>query len=216
MPQLTLVIANKAYSSWSLRPWLALKAAGVPFEAILIPLEEPDTRQRILEHSPAGKVPILIEGEVRVWESLAILEYLAERFPEAGLWPADRAARAKARAIASEMHAGFVPLRQHYPMNVRKRIPNRAPTPDVQANIDRVQAIWRDCLARSGGPFLFGRFGAADAMYAPVVSRFETYGVSVDPGLRVYMDAVLEMPPFREWVEAAHAEPWTVAADEVV
>jgi glutathione S-transferase len=214
---LTLVIANKAYSSWSLRPWIALKTIGVPFEEILIPLDEPDTKRRILQHSPAGKVPILIDGEVRIWESLAILEYLAEQFPAAQLWPVDRAARAHARAVASEMHAGFAPLRQHYPMNVRKRIGNRPPTAEVQANIERIQSMWRECRERHSrlGPFLFGRFTAADAMYAPVVSRFETYAVPVDPTVRAYMDAVLGLPAFRDWIDAAAREPWVIAADEV-
>jgi glutathione S-transferase len=214
---LTLVIANKAYSSWSLRPWIALKTIGVPFEEILIPLDEPDTKRRILQHSPAGKVPIVLEGEVRVWESLAILEYLAERFPAAQLLPADRVARAHARAVASEMHAGFAPLRQHYPMNVRKRISNRPPTPEVEANIDRIQSMWRECRERHSqlGPFLFGRFTAADAMYAPVVSRFETYAVPVDPTVRAYMDVVLGLPAFRDWIDAAARERWVIAADEV-
>jgi len=213
---LTLVIANKAYSSWSLRPWLALRQAGIAFEELLIPLDQPDTRRRVLEHSPAGKVPVLIDGEVRVWETLAILEYLAERFPEARLWPRERAARAHARAVSSEMHAGFAALRQHYPMNVRKRIA-RAPTPEVEIDIARIDAMWRDARQRfgTGGPFLFGAFTAADAMYAPVVSRFETYGVTVGPAARAYMDTVLGLPAFKEWVEAAHREEWIVAADEV-
>lgn len=214
---LLLLIGNKAYSSWSLRPWIALKTANIPFEEHLVPLDQADTKQRILERSPAGRVPVLVDGSVTVWESLAILEYLAERFPEARLWPEDSGARAHARSISNEMHAGFGGLRSHYPMNVRKRIPNRAPTPQATADIERVQELWRGCRETAGGsgPFLFGAFTAADAMFAPVVSRFVTYEIAVDPVSRAYMDAMLSLPAFREWNDAGRVEPWVIAHDEV-
>ncbi|MGY2052151.1 glutathione S-transferase family protein [Methylobacterium sp. JK268] len=206
----TLVIANKRYSSWSLRPWLMLRQAGIAFEEVLIPLDREDTRERILAHSPAGRVPVLIDGGVTVWESLAILDYAAETWPEAGVWPSDRAARALARAISAEMHAGFAALRSALPMNLGRRYAARDRGAAVAADIGRIQAIWRDARARfgQGGPFLFGAFGAADAMFAPVVTRFDTYAVAVDPEIRAYMDAVLGLPAFREWRDAALREPW--------
>jgi glutathione S-transferase len=213
----TLVIGNKNYSSWSMRPWIALRAAGIPFEEIVIPIYEPGSKERFLQHSPAGKVPILLDGEVRVWESLAILEYVAERFPQAGLWPAEVAARAHARAIAAEMHAGFVPLRRHCPMNMWRPVKARDLPPDVAANVSRIDAIFADCRERfgKGGPFLFGRFGAADAMYAPIVSRLHTYGVAVGGVAKAYMEAVMALPAWGEWRAAALQEPWVLAEDEV-
>ena len=215
MSTLTLVIANKNYSSWSLRPWLAMKAAGIEFDEVLIPLEQPETHARILEYSPTGKVPVLIDGDVSVWESLAIMEYLAEKFPQRSIWPERMNERALARAISAEMHAGFQALRRHYPMNVRKRIKDRGPTPEAAADVERIQSLWRNCLERSGGPFLFGNFTAADAMYAPVVSRFETYEIKVDNICRSYMDDVLTLPVFEKWYAAAEAETWIVPSDEV-
>lgn len=206
---LTLVIANKSYSPWSLRPWLTLKVAGIPFDEVLILLEQLDTRERILAYSPAGQVPVLKDGAATVWESIAILEHLAERFPYARLWPDDPAARALARSITAEMHGGFPALRQCFGMNVRKTIAGRAPTPEAAADIDRIIAIWTDALARfsgDGGPFLFGRFSNADAMYAPVVTRFQTYGVPAPPPVRGYMDAVLALPAMRDWYAAALTE----------
>lgn len=213
----TLVIGNKNYSSWSMRPWIALRAAGIPFEEIVIPIYEPGSKERFLQHSPAGKVPILLDGEVRVWESLAILEYVAERFPQAGLWPAEVAARAHARAIAAEMHAGFVPLRRHCPMNMWRPVKARELPPDVAANVSRIDAIFADCRERfgKGGPFLFGRFGTADAMYAPIVSRLHTYGVGVGGVAKAYMEAVMALPAWGEWRAAALKEPWLLAEDEV-
>src|ERR1700689_1059754 len=178
---LHLIIGNKNYSSWSLRPWLAMKAAGIAFEETVISLEAKDFKARVAALSGAGRVPVLIDGEVRVWESLAILEYLAEKFPAAGLWPHHAAARAHARAVAPEMHAGFVPLRRQLPMNVWRPVKHRALDSEAAGNVARIDAIWSDCRARfgAGGPFLFGAFGAADAMYAPVVWRFRTYAVKV-------------------------------------
>src|SRR5262245_27160172 len=214
---LTLVIGNKNYSSWSFRPWIALRVAGIPFEEVVIPLYEPGSKEQILKCSPAGKVPILIDGDVRVWESLAILDYLAERFPQARLWPADAAARAHARAIAAEMHAGFVPLRRHLPMNMWRPVMRRELPAEVQANVRRIEAMWTDCRTRfgAGGAFLFGAFGAADAMYAPVVSRVHTYAVEVGAAARAYVDAVMALPAWREWRTAALAEPWVLPEDEV-
>ena len=213
---LTLVIGNKNYSSWSLRPWLAMKVAGIAFEEVVISLDAPDFKQRLSKISGTGKVPALIDGDVHVWESLAILEYLAEKFPQSGLWPAKAEARAHARAIASEMHAGFVPLRRHCPMNIWRPVKKRDLTPDVSANVRRIDAMWTDCRMRLGGdgPFLFGKFSAADAMYAPVVSRFHTYAVDVGPSAAAYMDAVTALPAWSEWTAAAIKEPWVLPADE--
>lgn len=214
-----LVIGNKVYSSWSLRPWIALVEHGIPFEEEVIPLYQPDTRARIAAVSPNGKVPVLIDGAVRVWESLAILEYLAERFPAARLWPADAAARAHARAIATEMHAGFGPMRAHLPMNFgRKPRPRPTMPDDVKANVARVTTIWREARERSGGPFLFGAgFGAADAMYAPVVHRLHAYAAAVDPVSKTYMDAVMGTKAWVRWAAEAAKEPpaWTIASSEV-
>jgi glutathione S-transferase len=216
MDKLTLVIANKAYSSWSLRPWLALKQVEVTFEEVMIPLRLPETAASIASWSPAGKVPVLRHGAVTVWESIAILEYVAELFPEAHLWPADPAARAHARTITAEMHAGFVPLRSNMTMNLRRRLPGRGRSPEVEKDIARITAMWRDCRSRfgQGGAFLFGAFSNADAMYAPVVTRFETYGVDLDAECRAYADAILALPAMRAWYADAAAEPWMIAEYE--
>ena len=215
---LTLVLGNKNYSSWSLRPWTAMKVAGIDFAEEVIPLYEPGSRERVLKYSPAGKVPVLLDGEIRVWESLAILEYVAEKFPNAGLWPVNVAARAHARAIAHEMHGGFSPLRRNCPMNLWLP-PKPRPQPDeVIADVRRIDALWSDCLARFGrkvgGPFLFGRFGAADAMYAPVVARFHNYGITVSAAARAYMAAVMALPAWAEWRAAALKEPWVMQGNE--
>lgn len=213
----TLVIANKLYSSWSLRPWLLLRQLGIAFDELVIPLDHPDTAARIREHSPAGRVPVLIDGEVTVWDSLAITEYAAERWPDLGIWPQDRAARALARSLASEMHSGFPALRSACPMNLGRRYAARDRGEAVARDVARIEAAWVDARARfgAGGSFLFGRFSGADSMFAPVVTRLDTYGFAVAPETRTYMDAVLALPSFREWRSAALAEPWTVAADEV-
>lgn len=210
-----LIIGNKNYSSWSLRPWIAMTMAGIPFEETVIPLYEPGSAAQILQHSPAGKVPVLIDGDIHVWESLAILDYLAELHPDAGLWPEDRAARAFARSVAHEMHAGFLPLRRACPMNFWL-IPKPRPIPDdAMANVRRIDAIWSDCVHRSGGPFLFGkRFGAADAMYAPVVARFFNYGVAVSPAARSYMQVVMTTPAWEAWRAAALKENWVMPNNE--
>jgi glutathione S-transferase len=214
---LQLLIGNKNYSSWSLRPWIAMKAAGIPFEEQVISLDAADFKERVHQISAAGKVPALADGDTQVWESLAILEYLAEKFPQARLWPAEARARAHARAIAAEMHSGFTPLRRHYPMNVRRPVKRREPTAEVVDNINRIDAMWTDCRSRfgQGGPFLFGAFGAADAMYAPVVSRFHTYAVEVSPAVSAYMQAVMGLPAWADWCAAARQEPWVLPSDEV-
>jgi glutathione S-transferase len=214
---LELIIGNKNYSSWSLRPWIAMKVAGIAFDEEVISLDAADFKARLAKLSGTGKVPALADGGVRVWESLAILEYLGEKFPQARLWPADAAARAHARAIAAEMHAGFVPLRRHLPMNMWRPVIRRDLTPAVEANVRRIEAMWTDCRMRfgAGGAFLFGGFGAADAMYAPVVSRFHTYDVEVGPAARAYMEAVMALPAWHEWRTAARAEPWVLPEDEV-
>jgi glutathione S-transferase len=214
---LSLIIGNKNYSSWSLRPWLAMKVAGIAFEETLISLEAPDFKARVSSLSGAGRVPVLIEGDVRIWESLAILEFLAERFPQAGLWPAQEGARAHARAIAAEMHAGFQQLRRHLPMNVRRPVKPRELDAAVTADVARIDALWNECRTRFGasGPFLYGPFGGADAMYAPVVWRFHTYAVKVSAPARAYMDAVMALPASREWCDAARREPWVLPHDEV-
>ena len=214
---LDLIIGNKNYSSWSFRPWIAMKVAGIAFRETVISLEAADFKERVIKMSGAGKVPVLIDGDVRVWESLAILEYLAEKFPAAGLWPHDDAARAHARAISSEMHAGFQPLRRQLPMNMWRPVLPRQLDADVKADVARIDAIWTDSRARfgAGGPFLYGAFGAADAMYAPVVSRFHTYAVEVSVAARDYMRAVMALPAWNEWRHAALREPWVLPHDEV-
>jgi len=210
-----LVIGNKNYSSWSLRPWLALRIAGIAFEEVRVPLYEAGSKAAILRHSPAGRVPVLLDGDVTVWESLAICEYAAELAPRARLWPADPAARAHARAISAEMHAGFAALRQALPMNLRAERARIPLEPAVRADVERVAAIWEECRARfgaaapagaSGGPFLFGAFTIADAMYAPVATRFHSYGVALPPVAQAYADALRALAPMREWAAAGVAE----------
>ena len=205
---LKLIIGNKNYSSWSMRPWIGLRAAGIPFDEEVISLYVDGSKEQILKHSPAGKVPVLIDGDVHVWESLAILEYAAEKFPNAGLWPADAAARAHARAISTEMHAGFAALREECGMNLWRPPAKKPLSAAAQANIARIQAMWTDSRARfgAGGPFLFGRFTIADAMYAPIVGRFITYAIDVSPAVAAYMAAVTASPAWREWRGAALRE----------
>lgn len=217
---LHLIVGNKNYSSWSLRPWLAMKVAGIAFEETVIPLDTPDFRAKVSALSGGegrGSVPVLIDGSIRVWESLAILEYLAEKFPHAGLWPARQDARAHARAIAAEMHSGFLPLRRHLPMNVRRPVKHRPCDETVMADVARIDAIWSECRRRfaAAGPFLYGGFCAADAMYAPVVWRFHTYAVEVSDAGRAYMSAVMALPASREWRDAARGEQWVLSHDEV-
>jgi glutathione S-transferase len=214
---LTIYIGNKNYASWSLRAWLALKATGAPFEEVVIPILAPGSKETLLKHSPTGKVPALHHGDIVVWDSLAICGYLGDIFPTAGLWPAEPAAKAMARSISAEMHSSFQALRSQFPMNIRARRPGRQISPEAQADIDRVIAIWRQCRTRfgKGGDFLFGQFTIADAIYAPVVTRFRTYGLILDREADGYCDAVMALPAMREWVAAAKAEPMVIDAYEL-
>jgi glutathione S-transferase len=221
MAEFTIYLGNKNYSSWSLRGWLMLKATGAAFDEHVIPLYEPQSRAEILRHTPSGKMPTLVHerksgGPVTVWESLAIGEYLAEIFPQAGLWPKDPAARAYARAISNEMHAGFLPLRRHFPMNMRS-VFDRAIVPEAQGDIDRITSLWHDCRQRIGahskegpGDFLFGAFGIADAMFAPVVSRFRTFKVPLDGAAEAYARAITAWPAYQEWLGGARNEPMII------
>jgi glutathione S-transferase len=214
MPSLTLVIGNKTYSSWSLRPWFLLKHLGLAFEEIVIPLYEGGTPDAIRRYSAAGKVPVLIDGSTTVWESLAICEYLAERRPDA--WPRDAHARAIARSVASEMHAGFASLRAELPMNVRERRSGVEPSSAARADIARVIEIWGTCrqAASGSGPWLFGDFSVADAMYAPVATRFHTYGVALPEHAARYVTTVLTDPAMEEWVAAARKESQRIPGAE--
>jgi len=209
-----LVIGNKNYSSWSLRPWIAMKVLGLEFQELRIPLYGPASSEEIRRYSPTGKVPCLVAGTARIWDSLAILEYLAERHP---LWPEDADARAVARSVSAEMHSGFGALRQHMSMNVRRRYPGKGRTPESMADVARVIALWADCRERFGlgGDFLFGAFSAADAMYAPVVLRLRTYEVELPPACRAYADAMLELPAMREWIAAAERETESIEKFEL-
>ncbi len=212
MDELTLVIGNKNYSSWSLRPWLLLQQAGIPFREIRIPLYTPTSREEILRYSPAGKVPVLLDGDMTVWDSLAICEHLAERFPQSRLWPQDRQARALARSISAEMHAGFPALRHNMSMNCRRVFPGKGHGPGVRDEIERIQTIWTSCRERYGakGDMLFGHFTVGDAMYAPVALRFHTYGVSLRGAAGDYMETILALPPIQDWIAAARTETETI------
>lgn len=210
---LTLVIGNKNYSSWSMRPWMALKGTGIAFDEVVIPLYTGDVdKQRILDVTRSGKVPALIDGDITIWDSLAIIEYAAERFPDAKLWPQNVAARAHARSISAEMHSGFMPLRNECGMNIHRPIRAIQLSDDAGANIARIQQIWTECRALYGGqgPYLFGAFSGADAMYAPVIHRFRTYAIDVTPPVRAYMDTMLGNAAFQEWTKGALAETWII------
>ncbi|GEJ55514.1 glutathione S-transferase family protein [Anaeromyxobacter diazotrophicus] len=203
---LELVIGNKNYSSWSMRAWLALELTGAPYREILVALDRPDTAERIRAHSPAGRVPVLRDGELTVWDSLAICEYLAEKFPSAELWPAAPARRAVARAAAAEMHAGFQALRAGMPMNLGLHRPT-PPSAEVAADLARIRALWRELLAAPRqGEYLFGRFGIADAFFAPVVGRCRTYGVALDGPEAGYAEEVWRHPAVAKWVAGASQE----------
>lgn len=204
---LKLVIGNRNYSSWSLRPWLALKQSGLPFDEIAIRLNESGSKAEIFKYSPSGKVPCLLDGDTLIWDSLAICEYLAEQAP--ALWPADAALRAEARAVSAEMHAGFGALRQAMPMDIKASKPHDGRRPEVLADIAHIVAIWEGCRARfaAGGPFLFGQFSIADAMFAPVAWRFKTYAVDVPPAAQAWIEAVIALPAMQDWRAGALAEP---------
>jgi len=216
---LTLVIGNKNYSSWSMRPWLALRANNIAFEEVFIPLYTGDAdKKRILGFTRSGKVPALIDDDVTIWDSLAIIEYLAEMFPEARLWPEDRARRAHARSISAEMHSGFMALRNECGMNLHRPVGAIALSADARANVARIEQIWIECRERYGksGPFLFGTFGGADAMFAPVVHRFRSYAIEVTPEARDYMDTMMALPAFQEWTRAGLAETIVIDKFEAV
>jgi glutathione S-transferase len=212
MADYTLYLGNKNYSSWSLRAWLVMKQCGVAFDEEVVPLREADTRNAIRRHSPTGKLPALKSGELVVCESIAIAEFLAERFPEAKLWPADRAARAAARAASAEMHAGFMELRKAVPMNCRHPVKPKSLTEAVQADIDRMTSLWIDCRGRYGigGGLLFGGFTIADAMFAPEAIRLSGAGVELPPLASDYVETLLALPALVEWQAAAAAEPWLI------
>jgi glutathione S-transferase len=217
MTAATLIVGNRNYSSWSLRGWLAASLSGIDLESELVRLSEPGSHAALLRHSPAARVPVLKHGDRVIWDSLAIVEYLAELCPDAGPWPADPDARALARSISAEMHAGFPAVRAAMPMNLRKDLSGKGRGPGVAEEVERIKAIWRDARGRfgAGGPFLFGAYSAADAMYTPVASRFRTYGVELDPVCQAYADAVLAWAAFLAWQAAALEEPWIIPDDEV-
>ena len=215
MSDLTLIIGNNNYSSWSLRPWMLLKHLGVPFEEILVQLDTPDFKDEIEKYGPSGRVPVLKHGSLTIWDSIAICEYVAEITGEG--WPKDREARAVARSVCAEMHSGFLSLRMEWPMNARARNRHTPITPSLEADIDRVDEIWNDCRRRFGaaGPWLFGTYSIADAMYAPVVLRFKTYGARVSETARWYVATALEDPALQEWVQAAQNEHRRLPTSEV-
>ncbi len=217
----TLVIGNKNYSSWSLRAWLLLTEGGVPFDEVPLALSTPEFAERIGRYSPTGRVPVLIDdavdgagGPLAIWDTLAIAEYVAESHPERGLWPAARADRARARSLCAEMHAGFGSLRGAMPMNISAALPGLGWNVAVQRDVDRLVAMWRECLSMRGGPLLFGRFTIADAFFAPVLSRFRTYAVALPDDIARYRDDVLALAGMRAWTAAAMAEDAFVADDE--
>jgi glutathione S-transferase len=215
VPQLTLVIGNRNYSSWSLRAWLFMKRSGVAFEEIVIPLDVPASRAQLDRYSPSGRVPVLRADQLTVWDSLAICEYIHELTGKG--WPEAAAARALARAVCAEMHSGFATLRSLWPMNARARNRRTATTAALAADVERIDEIWNDCRHRfgAGGPWLFGEYSIADAMYAPVVLRFNTYGARISDTARWYMASVLEDTTLQQWLQAAKQEPWTIASEEV-
>lgn len=210
-----LIIANRNYSSWSLRAWLALRHFEVEFTSELFQLDNPDWLSQVGPYSPTGKVPALVDGDLVVPESIAIIEYIADLFPERRIWPADIRERARARAAAAEMHAGFSGLRSNAPMNLRASYPGRVPLDMVAKDLSRLEVLWGDLLKRSGGPYLFGAFSGADAMYAPVATRIRTYGLPVSDTAMGYVEAIYALPAFQEWLADALKEPWVVDHDEI-
>lgn len=209
-----LYIANKKYSSWSFRPWLALKVFNIKFEEILRPLDIENNCDDYLEFSPTGKVPTLVDAGNTVWESLAILEYLAEKYPEKNLWPKNLADKTHARCISSEMHAGFMAIRNACPMNMNRKVESLKVNDAVKNDVKRIEEIWSQCLAKSNGPFLFGEFCIADAMYAPIVNRLHIYKLSNHPAVKSYHEAMTTLPEWQEWETAGRKESWIVDIDE--
>jgi glutathione S-transferase len=215
---LKLILANKAYSSWSFRPWILLAHFKIPFEESVIPMDQPGTRAAMLKYAPTGKCPSLVDGAIRVWESLAIIEYIAEAYPEKAIWPKGQAARAHARSLANEMHAGFGALRQACPTNFRRAVKAIPLSDEVRTDVARIEAAWahaRETFGK-GGPYLFGRFCAADAMFAPVVNRFHIYEVPVSSPTRAYMETIMALPTWKAWIADAHAEPWQIERYEAI
>jgi glutathione S-transferase len=217
MSKLHLIIGNKNYSSWSFRPWMALSMAGIPFRETIIPLDTPETAGLIAEHSQAGRVPVLHHDRLVIWESLAIMEYVAELFPEKNLWPKATSARAIARSVSNEMHSGFSALRNACPMNIRRPKKPVTLSEAVKRDVARIEEIWRGCREKFGksGKFLFGKFTIADAMFAPVVTRLDTFAIPVSNDTQHYMNAVMNTAAFQSWREAALKETWVVPSDEV-
>jgi glutathione S-transferase len=212
--QFTLIMGNKNYSSWSLRSWLVLKHLAIPFEEVVIPLYQEESRNALLRYSPSGKVPVLKHGEHTIWDSLAICEYLSDIFPNRWPWPADPHTRAYARSISAEMHSGFQNLRQNMPMNCRLSRPGYGKTPDADRDIERIISIWTECRKQFGakGDFLFGAFSIADAMYAPVATRFITYGVTLNGVAQDYVNTTMNLPSIKEWYDSARKEPYSIPA----
>ncbi len=220
---LQLVIGNKNYSSWSMRPWVLMKHAGIEFEEVMARFDgfgpHSQFKTRIARVSPAGRVPVLIDGDLAIWDSLAIAEYLAERFPDRRLWPLESAPRARARSLSAEMHAGFAALREHFAMNIEAALPEigarvMRDQPAAAADVARIVSLWSDALEASGGPMLFGVFGIVDAFYAPVVTRFQTYRLPRPPGVDAYIERLLRLPSVAAWIDAASREHDFLAFDE--
>jgi glutathione S-transferase len=214
----TLFIANKAYSSWSMRPWLLMASMGIPFEEVVIPMARPDSKKKMLKHSPAGKMPALKDGDVIVYESIAVIEYIAEKYPQKNIWPKNKAARALARSLSAEMHAGFQALRQHCPTVFRRPVKARELTPEAALDVARLESAFantRKAYGR-GGPFLFGKFTAVDAMFAPIVTRLHIYDIKVSKTTRAYMDAIMALPAYQAWIKDAAKEKWAIEKFDVI
>lgn len=210
-----LIFANKNYSSWSLRPWLVLKHFNIPFDEEQVLLSGEGWQENIRKKSPTGKVPVLIDGDVVVPETIAIIEYLNDKYPAKGIWPSNRVERALARAAAAEMHGGFTALRNEAPMNLKASHPGKVDPDLVAGDLKRIERLWGELISRSGGPYLFGQFTAADAMFAPVATRIRTYELPVTDLAMEYVEAIYALPAFQEWLAEAVKEPWTVPQDEI-
>jgi glutathione S-transferase len=210
-----LIFANKNYSSWSLRPWLVLKHFGIAFDEEMALLNGEGWQENIRKKSPTGKVPVLVDGDVVVPETIAIIEYLNDKYPAKGIWPSNRVERALARAAAAEMHGGFTALRNAAPMNLKASHPGKVDLDEVAGDLKRIDRLWGELITRSGGPYLFGQFTAADAMFAPVATRIRTYELPVSDLSMEYVEAIYALPAFQEWLAEAVKEPWVVEQDEI-